>query len=248
MGEISTKNFEKEQISTQHSGRSISGSAVFMIDVRGLTPVGEFGSRDWCEACASYGAQILTAGSMPHDLCWGFSEVYTCPPQRLTSPEWPQSGYYFMVENGVVSSGVDIPEECLATPGFHASIRWAFVCNQSKTLYGAAGQKQRGIDETKLMRQMTEYLGFEPDLGGVSEAVWPAPVVSALTVGVEEGAGLHNIAATLQSPSPEFADLPTTELGVPDFSRMTYTQKDMFVDLCRIDRESLYASAEKMGD
>ena len=130
-----------------------------------------------------------------------------------------------MVANGVVSSGVDIPEECLATPGFHASIRWAFVCNQSKTLYGAAGQKQRGIDETQLMRQMTEYLGFEPDLGGVSEAVWPAPVVSALTVGVEEGAGLHNIAATLQSPSPEFADLPTTELGVPDFSRMTYTQK-----------------------
>ncbi|GIR82353.1 MAG: hypothetical protein CM15mP84_01010 [Cellvibrionales bacterium] len=60
----------------------------------------------------------------------------------------------------------------------------------------------------------------------------------ALTVGVEEGAGLHNIAATLQSPSPEFADLPTTELGVPDFSRMTPAQRESFVDLCRIDRES----------
>ena len=94
-----------------------------------------------------------------------------------------------MVADGTVSSGADIPDECLETPGFHVSIRWAFVCNQSRTLYGSAGQKQRGIDEAELTRQMAEYLGFEPDLGGVSEAVWPAPVVSALTVGVEEGAG-----------------------------------------------------------
>ena len=238
MGEICTKNFEKEQISTQHSAHTMTGNAVFMIDMRDLTPVGEFGSREWCEACASYGARILESGNMPHDLRWGFSEVYTCPPERLISPEWPQSGYYFMVADGTVSSGADIPDECLETPGFHVSIRWAFVCNQSRTLYGSAGQKQRGIDEAELTRQMAEYLGFEPDLGGVSEAVWPAPVVSALTVGVEEGAGLHNIAATLQSPSPEFADLPTTELGVPEFSRMTPAQRESFVDLCRIDRES----------
>ena len=79
---------------------------------------------------------------MPHDLRWGFSEVYTRPPERLISPEWPQSGYYFMVADGTVSSGADIPDECLETPGFHVSIRWAFVCNQSRTLYGSAGQKQ----------------------------------------------------------------------------------------------------------
>ena len=218
------------------------------IDVRGLEPVGEFGSREWCEACASYGAKILEDGDMPRDLCWGFSEIYTCPPQRLISPEWPQSGYYFMVKNGVVSGGAEIPEECLAIPGFHVSIRWAFVCNQSRTLYGTAGQKQRGIDEAQLMGQMSEYLGFELDLGGVREAIWPAPVVSALTVGVEDGAGLHNIAATLQSPSPEFADLLTTKLGVPDFSRMTATQKDTFIDLCRADSDSLEIPAEKMGD
>ncbi len=238
MGEIPDQSFEKEQISTQHGEHTIMGSAVFMIDMRDLTPVGEFGSREWCETCAFYGARILESGNLPHDLCWGFSEIYTFPPERLTSPEWPRSGYYFMVADGVISSGADIPDECLATPGFHVSIRWAFVCNQSKTLYGSAGQKQRGIDEAQLKQQMSEYLGFEPDLGGVFEAVWPAPVVSALTVGVEEGAGLHNIAATLQSPSPEFADLPTTELGVPDFSRMTPVQRDTFVDLCRIDTES----------
>ena len=102
-----------------------------------------------------------------------------------------------------------------------------------------AGQKQRGIEEAQLTRQMSEHIGFVPDLGGISEAYWPAPVVSALTVGVEEGSGLHNIAATLQSPSPEFAELPTTELGVPDFSKMSAEQKNSFIDLCQIDRKSL---------
>ena len=82
---------------------------------------------------------------------------------------------------------------------------------------------------------MTEYLGFEPKLGGVPDPVWPKPIVAALVVGVEEGAGLHNIAASLQAPSPEFADMPTTELGVPDFSQMSDAQKTFFVDLCHIE-------------
>ena len=72
--------------------------------------------------------------------------------------------------------------------------------------------------------------------------------MSALTVGVEEGSGLHNIAATLQSPSPEFAELPTTELGVPDFSKMSTEQKDGFIDLCQIDSKSLSVSSLKMGE
>ena len=38
--------------------------------------------------------------------------------------------------------------------------------------------------------------------------------------------------ATLQAPSPEFADLPTTELGVPVFSAMTDEQKRFFLKLC----------------
>ena len=32
------------------------------IDVADLKPVGEFGSRAWCEACASYGVQLLEDG------------------------------------------------------------------------------------------------------------------------------------------------------------------------------------------
>ncbi|MGI9221612.1 MAG: hypothetical protein ACR2QS_11330 [Woeseiaceae bacterium] len=211
------------------------GIALFEIDMESLDPVGEFGSRAWCETCAAYGVKILEAAAMPADLSWGFSEIYTCPPSRLVSNEWPRSGYYFMVKDGVISGGADIPDECLALPGFHAQFRWAFLCNQSASLYGTEGQKQRGLDEAELHEAMGNYLGSKPELGGVPDAVWPKPIVAALMVGVEEGAGLHNIAATLQSPSPEFADMPTTELGVPDFARMSDAQKADFIALCHID-------------
>lgn len=208
---------------------------MFTVDMDSIEPVGEFGSRAWCEACAAYGVKILEASDLPPDLSWGFSEIYTCPPARLVSDDWPQSGYYFMVKDGVISGGADVPDECLAIPGFHVKFRWAYICNQSATKYGSAGQKQRGVEEGDLYREMAEYLGYEPDLGGVPNPVWPKPIIAALSVGVEEGAGLHNIAASLQSPSPEFADLPTTELGVPVFSRMTDTQKADFVALCGIE-------------
>lgn len=208
---------------------------MFTVDMGSLQPVGEFGSRAWCEACAAFGVEILQAAEIPADLSWGFSEIYTRPPERLVSDDWPQSGYYFMVSEGVVSGGAEIPDACLAMPGFHARFRWAFLCNQSRSLYGVEGQKRRGQEEAELLRQMSEYLGFEPSLGGVPDPVWPKPIVAALMVGVEEGAGLHNIAASLQAPSPEFADLPTTELGVPDFSRMSDAQKAFFVDICSIE-------------
>jgi len=208
---------------------------VFTIDMDGIRPVGEFGSQAWCEACAAYGVKILEASDLPSDLSWGFSEIYTRPPSRLVSDDWPQSGYHFVVKDGVVSGEGDVPEECLAIPGFHVKFRWAYICNQSGSKYGYAGQKQRGVEEGVLLREMAEYLGSEPDLGGVPNPVWPKPIVAALTVGVEDGAGLHNIAASLQNPSPEFADLPTTQLGVPMFSQMTEAQKADFLALCGVE-------------
>ena len=211
------------------------GHALFTVDMNSIEPVGEFGSRAWCAACAAYGVKILEAADLPTDLSWGFSETYTRPPPRLVSDDWPLSGYYFMVKDGVVSGGAAVPEECLAIPGFHAKMRWAYICNQSGSKYGIAGQKQRGVEEGNLLREMAEHLGYEPNLGGVPDPVWPKPIVAALMVGVEEGAGLHNIAASLQSPSPEFVDMPTTELGVPVFSRMNDAQKADFLALCSID-------------
>jgi hypothetical protein len=153
----------------------------------------------------------------------------------LISDDWPTSGYHFMVKEGVVSGGADVPEDCLAIPGFHVKFRWAYICNQSGTKYGFAGQRQRSAEEGELLEAMAEYLGNDPDLGGVPNPVWPKPVVDALVEGVEEGAGLHNIAASLQSPSPEFADLPATDLGVPNFSPMSDAQKAYFVSLCHIE-------------
>ncbi len=63
---------------------------------------------------------------------------------------------------------------------------------------------------------------------------WPPEVGAALGEGGEEGNGLHNIAATLQSDSPEFAGLPVTDLRVPVFADMTDQQKADFVKLCGI--------------
>ena len=114
---------------------------MFTVEMGSLKPVGEFGSREWCETCAQFGVKILDGAGMPADLSWGFSEHYTFPAARLVSDDWPDSGYHFMVKDGVVSGGAGIPDECLALPGFHAKFRWAFLCNQSRTLYGTAGQK-----------------------------------------------------------------------------------------------------------
>ena len=64
---------------------------------------------------------------------------------------------------------------------------------------------------------------------------WPAEVGKALGEGSEEGNGLHNIAATLQSASPEFADLPLTDTKVPLFSEMSEQQKESFLSLCGVE-------------
>ncbi len=39
----------------------------------------------------------------------------------------------------------------------------------------------------------------------------------------------------MQKPSPEFADLPTSGMGVPDFTRMSDRQKREFLELCAVD-------------
>tara|TARA_Y200000002_G_scaffold361336_1_gene347358 strand:- start:1884 stop:2543 length:660 start_codon:yes stop_codon:yes gene_type:complete len=211
------------------------GFLMFDIDVSTLETVGEFGSKSWGEACAEFGIKILQSADLPDDLVWGFSETYTHAPQRLVGADRPIAGYYFMVNNGVISGGDGVPEECLGLPGFHAKLRWAYLCNQSRTLYGSAGQKQRGLDEAELVAQMEARLGYKPEMGGVPSPVWPKPIIVALSHGVESGGGLHNIAASLQAPSPEFEGWPTTELGVPNFSAMTEAQQLDFIALCGLE-------------
>lgn len=117
------------------------------VNVAELEPVGEFGSKAWCEACAKYGIQMLEEGNLPADTAWGFSEIYTHPPARLLEGGREMSAYYMMVKDGRVCGGDGAPEECRALPGFHVAINWAAICNQSGSLYGREGQRQRSADE-----------------------------------------------------------------------------------------------------
>ena len=206
------------------------------IDVAALKPVGEFGSKAWCEACARYGVLLLEDADLSADLQWGFTEHYTHPPARLIGTGRALSGYYIMVKDGKASGGDGVPEECRALPGFHVAIPWAAICNQSGTKYGREGQRQRSADERVMYQEIADYTrrANPLGLGKMPKAVWPPAVAAALGKGAEEGGGLHNIAASLQMPSPEFAALPTTALGVPVFSKMTPEQKEAFLALCAV--------------
>jgi len=201
----------------------------------GRNPVGEFGSKEWCEACGKAGAKMLEDADLPTDMAWGFSEIYLYPPERLLSEDRKISAYYFMVKDGKCSGGDGVTEECLALPGFHIQAVWGAICNQSRSLYGPEGQKKRGEEEAVMYKEIKEYVG-RSDLwgekgGSAKPMVWPPEIVKAVTV----GDGLHNIAAKMQAPSPEYKNLPATELGVPIFSKMTDEQKQFFIKLLRIE-------------
>ena len=64
---------------------------------------------------------------------------------------------------------------------------------------------------------------------------WPDTVSGPLMAGSEEGNGLHNIAAAMQTQSPEFVDLPVTEMLVPIFEEMTEQQKKDFLKLLAVE-------------
>ena len=218
-----------------------------IIDVSDLSVVGEFGSKAWGEACANASVKILQAANLPESINWAFTEDYSHPPERLMENGRKNSGYYIMVKNGVVSAGDGIIAEARALPGFHVQLPWAYIASQSGVIYGKAGQQQRSQDESQLMKDITMYLNRENpfELGLDKQGApsyllepigpWPAEVGKALGEGSEEGNGLHNIAATLQSASPEFADLPLTDTKVPLFSEMSEQQKESFLSLCGVE-------------
>ena len=218
-----------------------------IIDVSDLSAVGEFGSKVWGEACANASVKILQAANLPKSINWAFTEDYSHPPERLMENGRKNSGYYIMVKNGEVSAGDGIIAEARALPGFHVQLPWAYIASQSGVIYGKAGQQQRSQDENQLLKDITMYLNRENpfELGLDKQGApsyllepigpWPAEVGKALGEGSEEGNGLHNIAATLQSASPEFADLPLTDTKVPLFSEMSEQQKESFLSLCGVE-------------
>tara|TARA_A100001037_G_scaffold138649_1_gene125518 strand:+ start:4581 stop:5216 length:636 start_codon:yes stop_codon:yes gene_type:complete len=210
---------------------------MYIIDISSLKKEGEFGSKEWGEACAAAAVKILKAADLPSDFEWAFTERYTLPPDRLMKDGRTQSGYYIMVRNGEITGGDGEPEEALAIPGFHIRARWAALCNQSGAFYGADGKLKRDQDELVMRESIEIYLGREDPYGEVqpSERYFPETVRGPLMAGAEEGNGLHNIAASMQISSPEFAGFPVTEMLVPIFNDMNEEQKRSFIKLLGID-------------
>ncbi len=218
-----------------------------VINMSELRSVGEFGSKAWGDACSEASIKILEGAGLPDSINWAFTEDYTHPPERLMLDGRTHAGYYIMVKAGKVSAGDGIIEEALHLPGFHVQLPWAYIANQSGALYGREGQQQRSRDEAALMKSIVEYLGrenpFNLRLNKEGEptymlepvGAWPKEVGLALGDGSEEGNGLHNIAATLQTNSPEFKNLPVTPLGVPVLSEMSDEQKVSFLSLCGVE-------------
>lgn len=198
-----------------------------------IKPVGEFGSKAWCVACAEGGMKLLEDANLPKDIEWGFSEIYTHPPARLMEGGREQCGYYMLVKNGKITGGDGATDEVRSTVGFNIEARWAAICNQSSSLYNSEGAQQRTADELVLYAAMEEYVGRPNPLerGGGPERIWFPEINAAFG----KNGGLHNIAASMQSPSPEYADLPTTVMRVPDFGAMSDEQKQFFVKLCGVE-------------
>ena len=207
-----------------------------VIDVGRLKKEGEFGSKVWCEACAAVAVKILEKADIPAGLAWGFTEHYLFPPKRMLDGGREKSGYFVLVNEGEVSGGDGVPNEALSVPGLHIKARWAAICSQSGVLYGQSGFEQR-VKETKSMFDSIErYLGRK-NLSGRQdwpEVFWPPEIAGPLMAGSEEGNGLHNIAATMQTDSPEFSGLPLTKMRVPIFEAMSEKQKIYFLKLLNL--------------
>jgi hypothetical protein len=211
---------------------------MYAIDMSTLKKVGEFGSKEWGDACAAAAVKILEAANVPADMEWGFFEHYTHPPARLMEGGREKAGYFIMVKDGKITGGDGIPEEVMDLPGLHGRARWAAICNQSGALYGKEGLKKRQADQQAMREAIEKYVGRPNPYGEPPgpKIYWPPEIGGPLMAGEEEevGNGLHNIAATMQIPSPEFADYPVTEMLVPDFERMTEKQKKDFLRLLHV--------------
>ena len=212
----------------------------------------EFGSIEWIRYAAGLGVALLERSGL--DLSryeWGFSEEYTRIPERLLAGR-DKAGYHLMIHNGKVSGGTTLPDECLALPGFHASIDWALIAHSSYFPFNVEGRRQRAADHAALRADLkaagVPFVWNAPGYGEVAEVtavksrprcpvcrspdhhrqdcpVWPPGIGEVLAENKEKTLRLVR--------SPELEGLPETEWGVPVFSQMTDEQKARFIRLLR---------------
>ena len=204
----------------------------------------EFGRIEWVEYAAGLGVALFERSGL--DLSryeWGFSEEYTHIPERLLAGR-DKAGYHLMIHNGKVSGGISLPDECLALPGFHASIDWALIAHSSYFPFNVEDRRRRAADHAALRADLkaagAPFVWNAPGYGEVAEVtavksrprcpacrspdhdrqdclVWPPGVGEALAENKDKSKRLRR--------SPELEDLPETEWGVPVFSQMTDEQK-----------------------
>ena len=165
-----------------------------------LKKEGEFGSKEWGEACAAAAVTILEAADLPEGFEWAFTECYTHPPARLMGGGRQKAGTTSWCKDGEITGGAGEPEEALAIRGFRIRARWAAICNQSGAFYGSEGGRKRGEGQRALRAAIERHVGREDPYGEKqpSEMYWPDTVSGPLMAGSEEGNGLHNIAAAMQ--------------------------------------------------
>jgi len=210
----------------------------------------EFGSIEWVEYAAGLGVALLEQSGLDlGQYAWGFSEEYTHIPNRLLAGR-DKTGYHLMIYNGKVSGGTSLPDECLALPGFHASIDWALIAHSSYFPFNVEGVRQRASDHAALRGELeaagVPFVWNVPGFGEVAEVtsgesrarcpvcrspghdrpecpVWPPGIGDVLAENKDKSKRLRR--------SSELEDLAETEWGVPIFSQMTDEQKTRFIAL-----------------
>jgi len=193
----------------------------------------EFGSLEWCQFAGELGVRLLEEANLDlSNIEWAFSEEYTHAPERLLRGR-EKAGYQFMIKDGKISGSAVLTEECLAIPGFHATIEWAMIAHPSAVIYSREGQQKRSVDAAKLNEDL-EAAGRSSEKGimsNPSDPMFPAALGAALGKDADKGGGLHNLTAKKLKRSPELESMPETETLVPDFSKMTDEQKERFIKL-----------------
>jgi len=216
----------------------------------------EFGSIEWVQYAAGLGVALFEQSGL--DLSkfeWGFSEEYTHIPERLLAGR-ETAGYHLMIHNGKVSGGTSLPDECLALPGFHASVDWALIAHSSYFPFNVEGRQQRASDHAALRADLkaagVPFVWIEPGYGRKGNADETAEVDAVKTrprcpacrspdhdrqhcrvwpPGIGEVLAVNKDKSKRLLRSSELEDLPETEWGVPVFSQMTDEQKARFIAL-----------------
>jgi hypothetical protein len=191
----------------------------------------EFGSIEWCRFAAQTGVELLEKAHLDREkLEWGCSEEYTQVPARLLGSRdravWhfndsPGKDQRRRFAAGAMPRAARIP--CCRTV---ASDRTSFVGDLRPQ-----GQQRRFAEENEMWNELRAAGRLPNERSVARPAVWPREIATALSPDARGSGGLHNFTAVRIKPSPELEGFPFTDMGVPDFSRMSVEQKERFYRL-----------------